>query len=213
MRPELEVIWRLAEAELFTRPSTADVFNPYRDVDVSLDREDAAAVRRANLRSYFTAYGERPRVLILAEAPGPWGCRFSGVPITSEAHLLDPVFPFGGEKSSSAEGPYSEYSARIFWRVLEPHFPTFFVWNAVPLHPHRPGAPTSIRTPRVAEVRAFASLTEGIVDGLRPERILGLGRKAEAQLTGIGVASTYVRHPSQGGAKLFEQGMREVFGG
>ena len=42
---------------------------------------------------------------------------------------------------------------------------------------------------------------------------MALGRVAERALTAVNVACTYVRHPSQGGARLFEAGMGEVFGG
>src|SRR5690606_10917057 len=113
----------------------------------------APAIRRDNLRSYLAAYESMPDILLVCEAPGPWGCRFSGVPITSESQLLDPAFPVHGRKSSTAAEPYSEYSANIHWRVLAPYFPRFLTWNTVPLHPHRED-PLSIRTPTNREIDA-----------------------------------------------------------
>src|SRR5690625_7744158 len=81
----------LFEAELFGLPSTNDLFNMYRDrVSNGRDVEDAPVIRRRNLISYLSAYPKRPAALLMIEAPGPWGCRFSGVPITSELQLLDP---------------------------------------------------------------------------------------------------------------------------
>ncbi|GIV57827.1 MAG: hypothetical protein KatS3mg042_0740 [Rhodothermaceae bacterium] len=209
----LEPAWRLLEAHLFDHPSSDDLFNPYRDRHEDLDRPDAVAIRRENLRRYVAGYEAPPPVLLLAEAPGPWGCRFSGVPLTSEAQLVDPAFPLTGRPSSRREQPHAEYSARIFWRVMTPFFPRFFVWNTVPLHPHRPGAPLTIRTPRAREVAAFRDLLAGLLDVLRPERVLAIGRKAEQALARLGRAATYVRHPSQGGARLFADGVRAAFAG
>ena len=71
----------------------------------------------------------------------------------------------------------------------------------------------SIRTPRVSEIRSFAGLTRELLGCVEPEVVVAVGRKAEMQLGEIGVACTYVRHPSQGGARRFEEGMIRVFRG
>lgn len=204
----LDAAWRLFEAELFPVPSTDDLFNPYRDRHDDLDLPDAPALRRANLRAYLAAYEAQPDVLLLAEAPGPWGCRFSGVPLVAEAQLADDAFPLSGRPTSLEAEPHREYSASIYWRVLEPYFPRFFTWNTVPFHPHRPGEPLTIRTPRAREVRAWTGLLGGLLEIVRPRVVLAVGRKAEGALTRLGVEATYVRHPSQGGARLFEAGVR-----
>lgn len=203
----------LFEAELFDAPSTDDLFNMYRDrVAGERDVEDAPSIRRRNLRSYLAAYPERPPALLVIEAPGPWGCRFSGVPITSEAQLLDPAFPIDGERTSIGQKPMTEYSANIFWRILRPYFPRFFIWNTVPFHPHHTGRVDSIRGPRIAEIKRFAPINRAVIDILQPEAVFAVGRKAERLLTReLGVDCRYVRHPSQGGATLFEEAMREVF--
>lgn len=206
-------IAELFERELFDAASTPDLFNMYRDrVSGGRDVEDAPAIRRENLFSYLAAYQRKPDVLLVIEAPGPWGCRFSGVPITSEAQLLDPAFPLYGRRSSASGPPRTEYSANIFWRILRPAFPQFFIWNTVPFHPHHVGRPDTIRGPRVSEIRRFTGLSREVVEILRPKQVLAVGRKAERLLKKeIGVDCTYVRHPSQGGATLFEEAMRTVF--
>ncbi len=203
----LERAWEAIEAAVFDRPSSGDLFNPYRDRVDGMDREDAVEIRRANLRAYLAAYGRAPELFLLAEAPGPWGCRFSGVPITAEAQLLDSTFPLAGKRSSLAAEPHTEYSAAIFWRLLASSFPHFLVWNAVPLHPHRPGEPLTIRTPRTSEIREFESLVGTLVAILEPRRTVAVGRKAEQTLARLDVPCTYVRHPSQGGAKRFAEGV------
>ena len=206
----LNNVWDLLETHVFSAASTDEAFNPYRDRHDNLDRPDAPAHRRENLRAYLASYDAPPPLFLLLEAPGPWGCRFSGVPITSEAQLIDPDFPIDGRQTSTEDEPHTEYSASIFWRVLQSHFPHFFVWNSLPLHPHDPGDPLTIRTPRRTEVREWQPLLIDLLDVLDPDRIVGVGRKAERALDEAGADPTYVRHPSQGGATKFEKGIKEI---
>jgi hypothetical protein len=206
----LDAAWSLFETHLFDAPSTAELFNPYRDRHGAHDRAEAPAIRRDNLRRYLACYDRRPPLFFLAEAPGPWGCRFSGVPLVSEAQLTDAAFPIDGRASSQEDVPHKEYSASIYWRVLEDAFPAFFTWNSVPLHPHPEGEPLSIRNPRRSEVRAWHDLLTGLLDVCAPDRVVAVGRKAERALQEVDVDCTYVRHPSQGGATKFEAGVREI---
>lgn len=120
-------VWAAFEECLFPAASTASLFNPYRDRHPALDQPDAPAIRRRNLWRYLAAYALPPPIFILAEAPAPWGCRFSGVLLTSEAQLLDPDFPLSGEASGQSVRPHREYSARIYWRVMRPYFPLFLL--------------------------------------------------------------------------------------
>jgi len=186
------------------------LFNPYFDRDADEDREDAVPIRRANLEAYVRERTQPPRILLLAEAPGPWGCRFSGVPITSEAQLVDPDFPISGRQSSRRDQPHAEYSASIYWRILAPYHEQIFTWNAVPCHPYRKNEPLSIRTPRISELRHFLPLVGEVVRAVGAEDLVAVGRKAERAFHELGLACTYVRHPSQGGATLFASGIRRV---
>lgn len=206
----LQDLWELLEREVFPAPSSEEQFNFYADRNENLDRPQAPTYRRENLRAYLECYEYAPPLFLLLEAPGPWGCRFSGVPITSEAQLTDPDFPIRGRQTSLEDEPHTEYSASIFWRVLQPHFPQFFIWNSVPLHPHDPDDPLSIRTPRRTEVRAWQDLLTRVLCILEPSQVVAVGRKAERALNEIEKDATYVRHPSQGGAKKFEQGMMDI---
>ncbi len=201
----------LIAEHLFDEPSLEDLFNPYSTMNPDLDRADAIEIRRANLARYILDRPTNPSVLLLAEAPGPWGCRFSGVPITSEEQLLESSFPLDGQQASLSENPHKEYSASVYWRVLQPFYGHIFTWNTVPFHPHHVGEPLSIRTPRTSEINRFSSLLEGIVSVMNPARTIAIGRKAEKALSIVGAAAVYVRHPSQGGATLFKQGvLREL---
>ena len=214
-------LWALYERDLFGAPSTDRLFNPYRDRHPEHDAGGAAETRCQNLRAALDAVardapGGRPDVLVVAEAPGPWGGRFTGVPFTNERQLLDPAFPVDGRPSSAhfaATGaPHREYSGNIFWAAMLPHWGRFWTWNAVPLHPHKTGEPLTVRTPGVREVRAWHGLLSETVDVLRPARAVAVGRKAEGALAAVGADPVYVRHPSQGGATLFREGMAALWG-
>ncbi|MDA8387451.1 MAG: uracil-DNA glycosylase [Nitrospiraceae bacterium] len=164
-------------------------------------------------------FGRRPSVLLVGEAAGPWGARFSGVPFTSERQLEKGGLPFRGRKSSNHEPPYSENSGTVVWGALLPRYPEFFLWNAVPLHPHRKGEPLSIRTPGAREIRAFCPLLREALDILRNPsgagqgRVVAVGRKAEYALKLIGVPCLYARHPAQSGAARFRAGISRAFTG
>jgi len=106
-------LWSVLENQVFDVASTVDLFNLYSSVNADLDLEEATSIRRENLQRYILDHENGVELLLIAEAPGPWGCRFSGVPITSESHLVDPDFPLSGRQSSLRQKPYSEYSAGI----------------------------------------------------------------------------------------------------
>ncbi len=83
----LEDAWSTLAEKVFPTPSTPNLFNHYRDMDPGCDRSDAADLRRRNLRNYLECYESRPEYFLLAEAPGPWGCRFSGAAVVAKARL------------------------------------------------------------------------------------------------------------------------------
>ena len=204
---------------LYDEPAGDRMVNPYCDAG-DLDAPNAPALRRANLEAALDAVaasapGSRPDVLVVAEAPGPWGCRFSGIPFTNERQLLDPAFPVSGVPTSAhfadTGEPLNEYSGSIYWDAMLPHWGRFWTWNAVPLHPHKAGQPLTIRTPGVREVRRWHSLLAGVVEAIELRAVVAVGRKAEGALDAIGADPTYVRHPSQGGATLFREGMAEIW--
>jgi hypothetical protein len=206
----LDAVWDLVRREVFSRAPTEGLFNPYRDRVDGFDLPAAVEIRQDNFHRYLSSYRAMPRLFLLAEAPGPWGCRFSGVPLVSEAQLVDPEFPLDGRPSSVNEAPYAEYTAGIYWRVLGPWFPHFFTWNSVPYHPYKPDRLLSIRNPGQREVLQFVEIARAMVDIMQPECVLAIGRKAEYALGRAGVPCTYIRHPSQGGARKFEEGIEEV---
>lgn len=208
----LQEVWNLLEQEVFSCSSTALLFNLYNDVDDDIDLPDAHLIRRNNLKNYLRSFPAAPHIVLIGEAPGPWGCRFSGVPFTSEAQLCSDALPFSGCRSSRRDRSYAENSATIFWKALHCYHPQFFQWNCIPLQPHRPDEPLSIRSPNLREIKRYSDVLLGLLALLQPECVVAIGRKAQIALARIGIEAVYVRHPSHGGAKAFQAGINLASG-
>jgi uracil-DNA glycosylase len=208
-------LWNLFQRRIFTMKSTPGLFNPYRGRDPAVDKAAASRIRQNNLFGYLDSFRKNPAVLLLGEAPGPWGCRFSGIPFTGERQLLANKLPFSGQQSSRDDPlikvrkttPYISNSAGIFWSTMLPFHPRFIVWNCVPLHPYKTGYILSVRTPTAREVIKYSNILFEIVSILKPKKIVAVGRKAQFSLDSLGFPCDYVRHPSQGGANRFKRGI------
>jgi len=195
--------------ELLVVYCTTGTFNQYRDIHPELDRPDGAAVRCHNLRCYLEAFAGACFVLV-GEAAGYAGCRFSGIPFTCEAQLVGPerlgwTLDKDLARSSTAETLWVERSARIVWEALGDRGDCV-LWNAFPWHPFDEAAPLSNRPPGkdlddgLEVLRCFLSL----FPSARPYAI---GRVAQRALEAIGVQATYIRHPSHGGKRKFVAGV------
>lgn len=207
-------VWEWLQAEIFSWPGVSSgpkpCFNPYRGIEPAVDRPGADRIRRENLRRYLESFTHWPEVLVIGEAPGWRGCRFSGVPFTSEAQLAGSL-PFCGGPSSLVEPPHREAAATIFWRVMQDYHPRFLAWNSLPLHPHQPGQPCTNRTPTQREIRLGEAGLARLVALLAPIQVIALGRNAAATVQRLGLEAIQVRHPSHGGAQVFANAMRQVF--
>lgn len=196
--------------ELAALPGADDLFNPYAPPG-----DPGAAIRRQNLTRYLTSLRRfEPRVLLLAEAPGYRGCRYSGVPVTSERIMLEGVekwglFGEGYQPTSDQPDGVAEMTATILWGALVEHLDTPpVIWNTVPLHPHRPGEPDTNRTPRVPEIRMGQPFVEAMLALFPVRTVFAVGRKAERALGELGIEHSYLRHPSQGGKADFITGLK-----
>jgi uracil-DNA glycosylase len=140
-------------------------------------------LRRERLRAYLVARADAPTILV-GEAAGYRGARVSGIPFTSERQL-------------TGRGP-AEASATIVHRVLAGLGveDDVLLWNAVPTHP---GTATSNRRPTRGEIDAARPFLAELTDG---RRVVAVGRVAAAAL-----GAPYVRHPSHGGARAFEEAL------
>ncbi len=190
------------------------VFNQYAEVNLDYDRPDAAERRRGNMRRYLDVFRDAAYVLV-SEAPGYAGCRFSGVSFTDERFLFGPqplawVREAGGfQRASRDDRPLTrEMSATIVWGALGDRRDIVF-WPAFPYHPVGARGPLSNRAPRRSELLAGREILRWFLHELYPDRTLvAVGRHGQAALGALGYGNVaYVRHPAQGGASAFRQGI------
>lgn len=191
-------------------PCPEALFNPYRDRDPALDLASAPTRRTANLRAYLRAH-EGARYVLLGEAAGYNGCRFSGIPFTGEDLIVgvEPLPWTEGHRlarSSAGEPLRREHSARIVWEGIRDRRDCV-LWNTVPWHPHRPGEPLSNRRPHRGEIEAGLALLPSFLALFPDATPVAVGRIAEEGLAKIGVTASYVRHPSMGGKRRFLEGV------
>lgn len=202
-------------------PPLPDVANPWACHVDGIDAEDAAARRRAHLAD-FLASRAGARLVLVAEAPGYQGARFSGVPMTSE-RMLPQVLAAGRRTShpdacrNTAEraGGFAEPTATVVWQALADAglAQATVLWNAFPLHPHRPGEPLSNRRPTGAELEATGGMLPHLLSLFPIARVVAVGNVARDRLAVLGVDAVAVRHPARGGAGAFRMGMLGVLNG
>ena len=208
---DFDKFWHSLEGILAAVPSTDIVFNQYRDYDDQIDLPIAATIRMRNLQRYLAEATKTASILVVGESAGPWGSRFSGIPFTGERQLLDPSFPFHGERSSKDNPdlpsrytpPFISGSAKIFWEVMLPYYDRFLIWDAFPFYPHC--------KPTKGEVSQFGEALQLIKAYIKPKKIVAVGMKASEELDSLGEDSTCVRHPAQGGKIKFTLGMQKIF--
>jgi uracil-DNA glycosylase len=186
------------------------LFNPWSDRCRHETRSNAAVQRIQRLRQHLECDA---RLILVGEAPGYQGCRYSGVAFTSERLLLEgaiPRIPVPRGRLSTRHLPFSEQSATIVWRALkdlgiQDHT---ILWNAVQLHPHDPADPWSNRTPTRQEVALGEPALRLLRKAFPKATFVPIGKKAEGLLRNAHIASApYVRHPANGGATKFAQGL------
>jgi uracil-DNA glycosylase len=198
--------------EATTLPS---VFNPWRDHCPIHDLVDAPALRRGNLQRFLeAAIGADVRTMWIARDLGYRGGRRTGVPLTDEVHLDAAGTLLGGILMSRAtEGPpVAERTAAVIWRVLNRIGEPVVLWNVFPFHPHLGDDPMSNRCHTRAERSETWPHLEALIEMIQPQRIIAIGRDADAALTDLGVETTAVRHPSYGGQTEFIAGMFDLYG-
>jgi uracil-DNA glycosylase len=183
-------------------------FPMFREADPALERVDAPALRRANATAYLNARAGREPLLLVGEAMGYAGGRFTGIAFTAERTLHGWGTPYAAT-SVRPEG-WAEQSGTIVHGALATLGieAETVLWNVVPAHPHRPGEPLSNRTPAVGELRAGAEVLGELIERLRPRALVAVGRSAERALADLGLdCDACVRHPANGGATAFREGL------
>lgn len=214
--------------QLRSLPQLPNVFNPWRDHDEANDIGiEAPEIRSSNLERYLEARLGKARLLLVAEAPGFRGCKFSGIAMTSERILLgkQPAVPheavFPGEKQRTSlpsiyANGFIEPTASITWSLLlrlglSPE--EFVLWNAFPCHPHKNDDPLSNRAPAPKELEAAGGILPAMLSMFPTAQVVAVGRIAQRTLAGLGYTVPNVRHPAMGGATQFRAQVKELLGG
>ena len=174
--------------------------NPYRVHKPSLDRPGGAGQRAANLEAYLGDHPQ-PALMLVGEAPGYRGCRFSGIAFTSERSL-----PPEQRSSMRPEG-WIEPSATIIHGALAKAGleADTVLWNACPFHPAG-ASPLSNRTPTRSELEAGLEWLTRLIALLHPGLVVAVGRSAQRSLPGAPV----IRHPANGGASACRAGIAAI---
>lgn len=206
------------------------VANPYHADRPGVDAGPWAAEQRcAQLAAFLAERQGHARLLLVGEAPGYQGARFTGVPMTSERLLAGPagfrvlgpgVFRRTSDAAACrtvagrADG-FAEPTATVVWQVLAEAGAerAAVLWNAFPQHPYRPGNPLSNRRPTAAELAASAAVLPRFLALFPGCRVIALGTVARDLLAAMGVTAVAVRHPANGGVGAFRAGMRGVLDG
>ena len=189
------------------------LYNPWQDhcqhdIDAS-----GPAQRRERLARHLDC---DPDFIIVGEAPGYQGCRYSGIAFTSERLLIEggiPRIPTLHHRLSKRRLPFSEPSATIVWKTLYRLgiAERTILWNALQLHPHRVADPWSNRTPAPNELLLGGPALQLLIAAFSSARIVAVGRKAEQLMVAMNVTpSATVRHPANGGATAFAAGMESL---
>lgn len=201
------------------REISSGVVNPYRDDVPELDRPGGAKQRRQNLEAYLEQVGP-PRLLLIGEALGFRGGRFSGIAFTSERQLAgndgrrlpwasDPPF----RPTSRNPALWLEPSGSVVWDTLGGVPQGVLLWNTFPWHPHGlsqgQANPLSNRTPEPALVAANLHVLEQLFEIVGDIPALAVGRTAQGGLARLGVEAPALRHPAHGGAAIFREQLRE----
>lgn len=209
---------KLAKRLTDTLPSRRPkLFNPWRDRCADCLPGNGPNTKLSRLAAHLDC---EPKFILCGEAPSHRGCRHSGIAFTSECQLLDgriPRIPKMNHRLTREDDPYFERSAKIVWDELYELGiqERTILWNALPMHPHRPRDPRSNRTPKFDEIEFGKRALQMLVDAFPSAKVVAVGRKAEGLLKRIRMSAPaeYVRHPARGGAKEFKQRLKQLVSG
>lgn len=209
-----------------------DVFNPWADFDPDYDVAYARSIRKAQLERYLARRLSQARILLVAEACGYQGGRFTGVAMTCERMMLSlhptvnakMVIGAPGRRTSRADSPFlpkdiqrrcgfNEPTDTVVWDAclsagLAPE--EFLLWNIFPFHPHQKGRMLTNRTPTDAELASGLAYTEALLALTGPLPLFAVGKKSEATLRAAGYRPIGLRHPANGGVNLFREGLADA---
>lgn len=205
--------------------------NPYNCYEAGIDtRREAFCQRCLQLGAYLRHRQETAHTIMIAEAPGYQGARFTGIAMTSE-RLLSGSKNFVTEQAilgqigffrrtshvdacrnqQERQHGFTEPTATIVWQEImaAQQANNVVLWNTFPFHPHREAAPLTNRRPSEAEVHGNAEILRGLRALFNPDcQIIAVGDVARNHLHAQEVDAHHIRHPANGGAAEFRAQLR-----
>ena len=128
--------------------------------------------------------------------------------------LFSGLIPRRTSKPQTYLDGFSEPTATIVWSTLlrfKLSSEEFVLWNAFPWHSFDPNrGMLSNRSPTRSEQSAGIPVLTAFLDLFPCDKVVALGRIANAQLKDLDVSAHYVRHPASGGAKLFRYQIAKI---
>jgi uracil-DNA glycosylase len=204
----------LAKHLVATLPSGLDgLFNPWKDSCPHDAKGNGPSPKLERLSQHLDC---DPEFILVGEAPGYQGCRYSGIAFTSERLLGEGAIP----RITALQGrlsdrrlPFSEPSATIVWKTLYRLgiAERTILWNAMQLHPYRSDNLWSNRTPTPEEIKLGEPAMRLLIDAFPKAQVVAVGKKAEGLLAEMGIeVAGAVRHPANGGATEFANGLHAL---
>ena len=214
---------------LRNKPKYGSLFNPWWENDPENDDfSNSYEIRQHQLRAYLEERIGKAYILLVGEAMGYQGGHFSGIAMTSERillgkmekkgirpeHVFTRMMPCRTSKVEIRPDGFNETTATIVWEHLlasglNPY--SFVIWNSLPWHPYNPEkGMLSNRTPKDPELAAGRKVLKAVIDMVKPATIIAVGEKASLQMEEMGLPYKKVRHPANGGAKLFRQQISDI---
>ena len=204
----------LARELVATLPSGRQgLFNPWAE---SCPRDAAGNGPEQKLERLAAHLDCNAKFILVGEAPGYQGCRYSGIAFTSERLLGEGAIPriaALGHRLSTRRLPFSEPSATIVWKTLYKLgiAERTILWNAMQLHPYKPDNLWSNRTPLPDEIVLGEPAMRLLKEAYPKARIVAVGKKAEGLLHEMGIKTAgAVRHPANGGATELAEGLQSL---
>lgn len=205
---------KLATSLVDTLPSGMEgLFNPWKD---SCQHDAAGNGPNKKLERLALHLNCNPEFILVGEAPGYQGCRYSGIAFTSERLLGEGAIPriaASQGRLSDRRLPFSEPSATIVWKTLYRLgiAERTILWNALQLHPHRSDNLWSNRTPTPDEIILGEPAMRLLMEAFPKAQIVAVGKKSEGLLSEMDIRVTgAVRHPANGGATEFANGLQAL---
>ncbi|OQA11066.1 MAG: hypothetical protein BWY65_00211 [Firmicutes bacterium ADurb.Bin373] len=221
-------------AELRAYLSHPGVFNPWRDYDGTCDLcREAPEIRSKQMAQFLYSRMNGAAYLLVAEAIGYQGGRFTGVPLISERIILGnhgSINPCAilknlpGRRTSNPDNRelnsaqkrlgFTEPTATIVWEEIlkskvSPH--RVITWNIFPFHPYNPSkGPLTNRTPTAAELEAGSYYTQTLLKMWPNVTVVSIGKHAARTLNKLGIRNFSVPHPANGGSSNFKAAIKDV---